>query len=335
MAKSYLTTKFLAGQGLGNQLWAYAATRSISEYLGFGFLLRGLEEFKGSQFLEIAMHANLAPLEVDSLSEVTPPPFFERQYFDSDLNLCATHFDERVISIDGSRDLQGYFQSENYFFGNIKKLRNYIKINPLVLAKNSIPKDVCVLNIRGGEYKRFKDLILPYSYWKNAVENIRCIYGVEKFIVVTDDYRYGRALFPSCEIISGNIGDCYAALNNAQYIIASNSSFSYFPIKTNTNSPVVIAPQYWSRFGNPYQRWAAPSNFYVDWHWQDNLGNMVAYDKCLESVEKTSEFYKNYYYIQCHPEQVRKNFDAKKIIPQKLRILVKKILSVIFPKKFG
>lgn len=330
-----LSTELLNGQGLGNQLWAYAATRSISERLGFGFILKGIDRFKGSDFLTLCEHDNIASEELELAFNTNYPAFHERQYFDPELNLFSTYFDDQVLGICGSHDLRGYFQSEAYFFGDVNKLRNYFKIHPHFLKKNTIDQDVCVLNLRGGEYKRFKDLILPLSYWHNAKNNIRELYGVNKFVVVTDDYRYAKALFPRYEIISGNIGDCYSVLNNAKYVIVSNSSFSYFPVKTSLNAPVVIAPQYWSRFNNKFCRWAAPANLYSGWLWQDANGKILSMSACEDSVQDTIKYYQANYYISCCPSQLKKKLELKKFIPKSFRTYTKLILSLFSPTKIG
>lgn len=330
-----LSTELLHGQGLGNQLWAYAATRSISEHLGFGFVLKGIDRFKGSDFLAISEHENISQDELGLACNSSYPTFQERQYFDPDLKLFSTYFDEQILKIRGSYDLKGYFQSEAYFFGDVNKLRNYFKIHPDFLKKNTIAQDICVLNLRGGEYKRFKDLILPPSYWHNAIKNIRELYGVNKFVVVTDDYRYAKSLFPEYEIISGSIGNCYSVLNNAKYVIVSNSSFAYFPVKTNLNAPVVIAPQYWSRFNNAYHRWAAPANLYSDWFWQDANGKILTMSVCEECVQDTIKYYQARYYISCCPSQIKQNLDWKKFIPKSLRSITKVILSLFFPTRIG
>lgn len=334
-SKHNLSTELLHGQGLGNQLWAYAATRSVSEYLGFGFILKGFDRFKGSEFLSLSEHEGISPEEIALACNSSYPTYHERQYYDPELKLFSTYLDDQVLQLSSSYDLKGYFQSEGYFFGDTHKLRSYFTIHSNILKKNAISQDICVLNLRGGEYKRFRDLILPPSYWSAAQKNIMELYDVNKFVVVTDDYRYAKALFPGCEVISGNVGDCYAVLNNAKYVVASNSSFSYFPIKTNLNSPVVIAPQYWSRFSNSYGRWAAPANLYSDWLWQDADGKILDMSACEKCVQDTIKYYQSHYSISCSPSQLKQDFDWKKFIPKSLRRIAKLVLSYSFPTRIG
>ena len=45
-------TEFYKGQGLGNQLWAYAVIRSLAEDHGYDFGFLGTDKFKG-KWLEL------------------------------------------------------------------------------------------------------------------------------------------------------------------------------------------------------------------------------------------------------------------------------------------
>lgn len=97
-----------------------------------------------------------------------------------------------------------------------------------MLEREGRYKDICVLNIRGGEYRRHKNLILPRTYWVDAMINIRQKIGVDQFLIVTDDRSYAKALFPSIPVLEGGVAECYAALHGAHCHIVSNSSFHTF-----------------------------------------------------------------------------------------------------------
>ena len=92
--------------------------------------------------------------------------------------------------------MNGLFQSEKYFFNY--DINNFIKVreNNIKFSKN-----VCLLNIRGGEYKRFKNLILPKIYWDNAVKNMKSINKNLTFKIITDDYKYADKLFQTMKFL--------------------------------------------------------------------------------------------------------------------------------------
>lgn len=325
-----ISTEFYDGQGLGNQLWAYVSARSIAEQLNADFVLYGHERFKGADFLDIGFSDEQLLNKDISHFDV----FHEVRYYDTNLNCLVSSFDSRVNDILRPTKLEGLFQSEQYLFGDLEKLNRYLKLKPKYKYAIDIPDDTCILNVRGGEYKRHKNLILPMSYWDNAIKNMQNISGVKNFLVVTDDVKYAKLLFPKYEVLNGGIADCYLALNNAKHVIVSNSSFSYFPLKTNKNGPVVIAPKYWGRFGNNFNRWASPANLYTSWLWQDHLGNLNSYDDCLEENISNDLYYKNNFFIFVSPEFASQR-SLRDYFPASFRAKIKKILSYLFPRYYG
>ena len=48
-----IVTELYDGQGLGNQLWCYAALRCAAKELGLDFGVMTTEKFKGREFLSI------------------------------------------------------------------------------------------------------------------------------------------------------------------------------------------------------------------------------------------------------------------------------------------
>ena len=239
-----IKTNFLNGQGLGNQLWAYAAVRGIAKKLGMPYSVGEKKYFKGDTFLEISLS--------DS-SDKDFDPFYifkEQQFFDQELQYFATDYDTRVEKLQENTLIQGYFQSEKYLYEFNESLSDWIPLSDAMKEYSQQFSETCILNIRGGEYKRHKSLILPKSYWEDGMLNVQKKTSLDKFLIVTDDPSYAKALFPNMSILNGGVAECYAALYGANSLIVSNSSFSYFPIKTRKDFPLVIAPYQWSRFGN-------------------------------------------------------------------------------------
>jgi len=329
-----IATELYDGQGLGNQLWVYAAARSIAEQLGIGFVLKGYERFKGREFLEIDPMVNVTVKEQQYINECAVDRFYETQYYDGDLKYFSSGFDERVNQLRGHVQLEGLFQSERYFFGNLDKINRYIRLKQDWLTKVTVPDDTCILNVRGGEYKRHKNLILPMNYWKQAIKNMSDNTETTKYLIVTDDTKYARAIFPNYEILSGDIGECYSALYNAKNLILSNSSFAYFPAKINPHTPYVIAPMYWARYGNKLKRWASPANLYTSWLWQDEMGTLHTYNDCTNECDATERYYQSRYFVRSsHDQLLKKGF--RQLMPITVRNYTKRFLSMAFPTKFG
>ena len=328
-----LNISFKNGQGLGNQLWMFAAAKSISEKLNIELNIFEFSKFKGRDFLILDNKNNYDNSIKEYKFSENIEIFNERFFYDKDLQYIASDYDERVLEIKNNIILEGLFQSENYFFGNLKKLQRYVKLKKNIKNENKIDENVCLLNIRGGEYKRHKNFILPQSYWLNAIENYKKKFFINKFMIVTDDYIYAKKLFPKLEVIHGDIGRCYASLFNSSNLILSNSTFSYFPCKTGV-SKRVIAPLYWARPSNKLKRWASPCNIYEGWMWQDQKSNLFSYDECLKIAKKTSEYYKKQYTVLIKPQDVPNN-NIFKFLPKNIKIIIKRLLSFFLPKHFG
>jgi hypothetical protein len=330
-----IITELYDGQGLGNQLWVYAAARSIAEQLNVPFVLLGAERFKGKEFLNIDSDVGISALEAINIAKNSHfKSFNEALFYDGDLDYISSGFDSRVLSLSGTNKLNGLYQSEKYFFGNLERPNKYFILDDAWKAKNTVPDDTCIINLRGGEYKRHKSFILPESYWKKALENMTNIANVRKFLVVTDDARYARVMFPGFDVLEGGIGDCYASLYNAKYLILSNSSFAYFPVKTGGNSRIVIAPKYWARYANTMQRWASTANLYESWLWQASDGNLSTFEECLPECEATEAEYEIKYFVRTTLEQFQKP-GIRQFVPAAIRNKGKRALSLFFPRHFG
>ena len=126
------------------------------------------------------------------------------------------------------------------------------------------------------------------------MNNFKNISSVNDFLIVTDDFKYAKSLFPNLEIIHGDIQKCYATIFNCSNIIVSNSTFSYFPCTTGLKKKI-IAPMYWARPIVNNGRWISPANIYKDWIYQDKNYNLKSYSECIKIALNTSHYYsKNY-----------------------------------------
>jgi len=322
-------TEFYEGQGLGNQLWVYVVCRSVAEQLNMPYKIVHPEKFKGKSFLDI----DFGDQEKD-INQNEFAIFNEEAFFDPELDYFSSDFDDRILGIKENTKINGLYQSEKYFFGDIGRLKKYLPVKPEFLESSQVDDNTCVIYIRGGEYKRYSNLILPKSYWLNAMKNMEHLYGINNFVAVSDDDDYVRAMFPKMRILPGGMEQDYVALMQAKYVILANSSWGFFPTKTGIEKVCVIAPVHWARFGNPFNRWASPANVYASWLWQDRSGALHGYDECCTEASKTLEYYKTNYSIRSTYEQLQKKH-LRRFVPKILRNHLKKCLSLLFPKKIG
>ena len=107
---------FRDGQGLGNQLWLYASAKSICEKLNLKLEIKNFNKFKGKNFLNLDFD-NKTNMDNNGMYI-----FNERLYYDKDLGYIVSSFDENVLKIKENTILEGIFQSEKYFFNDLKKI---------------------------------------------------------------------------------------------------------------------------------------------------------------------------------------------------------------------
>lgn len=319
--------EFFDGQGLGNQLWNYVTLRSICKLLNYEFQILNPEKFKGNEFLDIKKFS-LNKLNKNILIENT---FSEKIFYDNDLNTYCSDFDSNILKINSGTILKGLFQSEKYFFNF--DINNFIKLKKSNLIEEKINPHLCIINIRGGEYKRFKDLILPKSYWLDAISNMKKYNSKIEFAIVTDDYSYAKRLLPEYQIIKGSISEDFKRLYKAKYLIVSNSSFAYFPSSLGIKTKKIIAPAHWGRFNNKYKRWASPANFYKGWDYQNNKGEIISSDQINEDIKNTRLIYSNFN-ILTNSDSIKKN-KLLSFLPKRFRKYLKLFLSKIFPMRIG
>ena len=278
-----ISTELYRGQGFGNQLWVYAATRSIAERLGYEFSIISHDRFKGSSFMNLDFGVNSSGIrrkkpEV-ATSKDLPNYLIERSLRDLGSGFDISGTDERLLNVSDGSLLDGIMQSVDYIDGYKSQICEWFKTDFTYF-------DGCVINLRGGEYKGIKNVFLPRDYYSEAVRRMKKIDPNMKFRVVTDDLELAREYFPEMEhfssggvrIIAGRfyfsppsqkIGEDFKMVQGARYLILSNSSFSWWGAWSSQVVQHVMAPKYWAAHNYPGNFWST-SKIEVDgWEWID------------------------------------------------------------------
>ncbi len=280
-----ITTELYNGQGLGNQLFCYVMTRVIALDKNLAFGIMHPEKFKGTSLMQLdfgkPVIGGSAPFEGAPPSVL--PNTIEHYYCEKGVfhpsGADIRSYDEAVNHITDNTKIDGLFQGEHYFKHRKKEIREWLTIQAV-----PADPDCCIINFRGGEYVGLQELFLPLQYWNNAIKHMREHNPAMKFRVVTDDVKAARTFFPDFEI-SHSIKDDYTALQNASYLILSNSSFAFFPAWLNENPTLVIAPKYWARHNVSDGYWSCEYNIVEGWMYQDRLGNLQTYEACLQDLQ--------------------------------------------------
>ena len=86
--------------------------------------------------------------------------------------------------------LQGYVNQlrprKESYVNHVDKIKRYITLDESYKNFFKIPKDVCILNIRGGEYKRHRKFILTkyivIKYYRHSLIIFNCRNVVSFFV---------------------------------------------------------------------------------------------------------------------------------------------------------
>lgn len=256
-----VATPFYRGQGLGNQLANYVAVRCIALDKRYGFGVQFPENFKGRSFMNIHMGSpvtgGVTSVEGDT-PDVLPDGFtsYYRESTEMDGSLNVSGYDLNITDIEDNTLIHGLFQGVNYFSDRVAQVREWLQVDPIEMQD-----DLCVINVRGGEYKYVPSFILPKSYWENGIRHMKNINSNMRFQVHTDDVDYARKLFPKYEIIS-DIGINWRSIRYAKHLLLSNSSFAILPAYLG-NADSIVAPEYFA--GHNVGKWSLKQNYIPEW----------------------------------------------------------------------
>ncbi len=298
-------TEFLRGQGLGNQLFCYVSARCIAEDLGYEFGTAGQEQLavnihskKGMYFMDMDLGACISGncgKNAENRIENKKEDFCiyhekeERLY----LKTCAHDMlhgcyvagaDEDIYKIGDGTLLYGNLQSERYFAHHREEIKEWLKVKEEYDSHEYTRDNLCIINIRGGEYTDNRPLFLRRKYWLDAMKNMRAIRADMEFMTVTDDVEAARRILPEVEAYHFDLAGDYVTLKNARYLILSNSTFAFFPAFTSETVRAVIAPKYWARHNVSDGYWASEQNIYEGFQYQDRSGKLFSAQECRQEL---------------------------------------------------
>lgn len=312
-----IITELYNGQGLGNQLWSYVVTRTIALDKGFNFGIMSPEKFKGKAFLDLDFGNEVKggqgpeggpPI---SLPDGITHYFIEKDTWYEKYRCDIRDYDSELLKIEDDTKIEGYFQSEKFINHRKNEVRSWLKVKAEFDCYEFSSDEICILNIRGGEYKWNPELILQKKYWTDAIANMLRIKKSLNFVIITDDVKYTQALLPQYPSYHFSIGKDYSIVKNAKYLILANSSFSFFPAWTSETVKYVIAPKYWARHNISDGFWACAFNIYRDWMWQDKSGNLYNYDECVTEYCQYELEHKLHEFKGREPNRAKTPFEIK------------------------
>jgi len=291
-----IVTELYNGSGLGNQLFNYVTTRVIALDNNYDFGIMNSFKFKGQDFMNLDFGKEViggySPQE--GAPPITLPNGILNYYREKEVRyngIDIRNYDVELTKIPDNTKLDGLMQSDKYFSHRKEEIKKWLKVKDEHQCYEYCSDDICVINLRGGEYTCFPELYLTRKYWDDGIEHMRRINPNMKFVVITDDVlsaqnMFVKPLYPDFEIHHFNIAKDYSIINNARYLLLSNSSFSYFAAYTSNECKYIIAPKYWARHNVSDGYWACAFNIYSDWNWLGRDSKLYLSDECKKELEE-------------------------------------------------
>ena len=196
-----------------------------------------------------------------------------------------TGADQRLFNLDKTTLIYGNLQDESYFGKYRQQIKEWMKIKPEYDSYEYSRENLCVINIRGGEYAGNPELFLRRKYWLDAMKLMKNIRPDMEFVVITDDLRAAGRILPEVKAYHFDLAGDYTAIKNAHYLILSNSTFAFFPAYTSDTLKYAIAPKYWARHNVSDGYWASEQNIYSCFDYLDRKGRVFTADECRKELE--------------------------------------------------
>ncbi len=289
-------TEFIDGQGLGNQLFCYVTARAVAEENGYEFGTAGQECFavnihsnRGMYFMDIDLGHAISKNEKENF----------KVYHDSEIRLYIGNSkhdmehgcyiagaDENIHYVEDDTLIYGNMQDESYFIKHLDQIRQWLKVKPEYDSFEYSRENLCIINMRGGEYTGSPELFIDKKYWIHGMREMRKIRPDMEFMIITDDVDSAKKILPGIPAYHFDIGKDYVTLKNAHYLLLSNSSFACLPAHTSETVKYVIAPKYWARYNVSNGYWASEQNIYSLFHYMDRKGRIFSAEECREELAR-------------------------------------------------
>ena len=289
----------------GNHMWQYSVCRSVAEKKGYEW---GINPSPTHDYYNGMNQMYFMDVDFGKFPSGQFKDFHEKwttyKHID-DVNI--TFLDPRVYEIeDGTRmighngALGGIYQSEDYLIDKKEEILNWFKIKEEYKNKFdssmkeigiSLDDDTCVINFRGGEYRGLTSVILRREYWRDSINCMLSENPNMKFILVTDDPECARSFMPfDIPSFHGEIGFDYYLVNQAKWVILSNSTFGWWAGWLNTRAEKIIAPKYWARHNVSDGYWSPGESYTRRFTYLDRNGILSDYETCKTEA---LEYYKD------------------------------------------
>ncbi|MDE7016520.1 MAG: glycosyl transferase [Lachnospiraceae bacterium] len=304
-------TEFINGQGLGNQLFCYVTARAIALENGYEFGTAGQERFavnihsnRGMYFMDVDLGHVISEEEKSTWNrydDVENRLYIGNSWHDLTHGCYVAGADPAIHHVPDNTLIYGNMQDESYFIQYLPQVREWLKVKPEYDSYEYSRENLCIINMRGGEYTGSPELWINRKYWLHGMAEMKKIRPDMEFMIVTDDVQSAQKMLPGIEAHHFDIGKDYVTLKNAHYLLLSNSSFACLPAHTSETLKFAIAPKYWARHNVSDGYWASEQNIYSLFHYMDRKGRLFSAQQCREELEQYKRTSRKYARLNTKP----------------------------------
>jgi len=284
--KAIIATELLKGQGLGNQLFCYVTIRALAHAKDYAFSILNKDLLDCMYFMEIDCGEELEKSFFENIyCEKEDRIFLGNSKHDIEHGCYITGVDPKFLTLNQTTLLYGNMQDEAYFGNYKREIKEWLRVKSEYDCMDYSRENLCIINIRGGEYTSNPELFLRRRYWLDAMEIMRQKRSDMEFMVVTDDLAAAGRILPEVKAYHFDLAGDYTVIKNAYYLILSNSTFAFFPAFTSETVQYIIAPKYWARHNVSDGYWASEQNIYSDFVYLDRKGRLFTARECREELD--------------------------------------------------
>lgn len=290
-----IATELLKGMGLGNQLFCYVAIRSLAKYYNIDYSILNFDLLPQDVFANLSKGIEISKDSCVEYHEKDERLFLGNSFHDINIGCYISGTDSNLLSLNNNTLVYGNLQAEDYFRSYKNDIKKWLEIIPEKDCYDYSKDNLCIINIRGGEYAGDPSLFLRRKYWLDAMKVMRNIRDDMEFMVITDDTKAAHRILPEVKAYHFDLAGDYSIIKNAHYLILSNSTFAFFPAYTNEVAKKIIAPKYWARHNVSNGYWASEQNIYDEFEYMDRHGKLFTSSECrkeLDNYKKNSKEYK-------------------------------------------
>lgn len=308
-------TEFIDGQGLGNQLFCYVTARAIALENGYEFGTAGQERFavnihsdRGMYFMDVDLGHAISEEEKKDFSvchDAEVRLYLGNSKHDLTHGCYVAGAEPALHHVADHTLIYGNMQDESYFIKYLPQVKEWLRVKPEYDSYEYSRENLCVINMRGGEYTGSPELLIGRKYWLHGIAKMRKVRPDMEFVIITDDVKTAEKMLPGIEAHHFDIAKDYVTLKNAHYLLLSNSSFACLPAHTSETLKLAIAPKYWARHNVSDGYWASEQNIYSLFHYMDRRGRMYTAEECRRELQEYKKNSSKYAAVNVKPTGVR------------------------------